>query len=557
MNPSPRYIVRELALPVDVVQKSETEALPRAVAQYLRIAEKSISALRILRKSLDARARNRPLWRYAVEFTSAIPLRHPRVSLAPTNPEKSEPPSEPGQAQQPLRGSSVAVVGSGPAGLAAALGLARKGYAVTVFEQGRPVGPRFRDIRLFVKQNRFDSKSNILFGEGGAGTFSDGKLTARTRNAYTEEFLRELVASGAEESILYLHHPHVGTDKLQFVVNAFRKRCEEAGATFCFETEVTDLVLEGSRCRGVIVEGKEIPFDTVVLAPGLSAHTLYEVLLARGITMQRKEFSVGVRVEHPQDFINRRQLGDRVDAHLTGAAEYFLTWQEEGTDKTSGSQSAYSFCMCPGGVTIPCADRPDALFTNGMSYSNRASAFANSAIVVPVDVASLPGGLLAGVEYQRRLEEDAFRLGGGGFAFPAQSVGAFLENRLDGLDGEPYPKTSFQKPLRWVNLKDLFEPAVSRALAESFQAFDKKLPGFIRHGVMIAPESRTSSPVRILRDAETLESVSTPGLYPIGEGAGYAGGIVSSGADGFRLADAVAPCPNPQDSTLRGVHHAS
>ncbi len=437
----------------------------------------------------------------------------------------------------------MAVVGSGPAGLAAALGLARKGYAVTVFEQGRPVGPRFRDIRLFIKQNRFDAKSNILFGEGGAGTFSDGKLTARTRNAHTEEFLREIVASGADESILYLHHPHLGTDRLQFVIHAFRKRCEEAGAVFRFETEVADLLLEDGNCRGVIAEGGEIPFDSVVLAPGLSAHRLYEALLARGVTLQRKEFSVGVRVEHPQDFINQRQLGDRVDARLTGAAEYFLTWQGE----TAGS--AYSFCMCPGGVTIPCADSADALFTNGMSYSNRASAFANSAIVVPVDIVALPGGVLAGVEYQRNLERDAFRMGGGDFVFPAQSVAAFLENRLD---EEPYPRTSFQKPLRWVDLGKLFEPAVCRALAESFRAFDRKMPGFIRHGVMIAPESRTSSPVRILRDTETLESVSTKNLYPIGEGAGYAGGIVSSGADGFRLADVVAPCPFP-----RGSNHAA
>ena len=522
-----RYIVREIALPLGT---AEDKALSKAVASYLRIAEKTVSHVRIVRKSLDARARNRPVWRYAVEFACSIPLKHPRAV-----PVKDAPPSEPEQIRSPFSGSKVAIVGSGPAGLSAAMGLARKGYAVTVFEQGRPVGPRFRDIRLFIKQNHFDPKSNILFGEGGAGTFSDGKLTARTRNRYTEEFLREFVASGADESILYLHHPHIGTDRLQFVVNAFRKRCEEAGAEFRFETEVTDLVVKNGRCAGVVANGSEIPFDAVVVAPGLSAHPLYKALLARGVTMQRKEFSVGARVEHLQAFINARQLGEKVDARLAGAAEYFLTWQNEAVG------SAYSFCMCPGGVTIPCADRPDALFTNGMSYSNRASAFANSAIVVPVDIAALPGGVLAGVEYQVKLERDAYRMGGGDFVFPAQGISAFLENRADTA---PYPKTSFQKPLRWVNLNELFEPAVSKVLAESFRDFDRKMPGFIRHGVMIAPESRTSSPVRILRDPETLESVNTTGLYPIGEGAGYAGGIVSSGADGFRLADVVAPCPS-------------
>lgn len=430
----------------------------------------------------------------------------------------------------------MAIVGSGPAGMAAAMGLARKGYAVTVFEQGKPVGPRFRDIRLFIKQNRFDAKSNILFGEGGAGTFSDGKLTARTRNQYTDEFLRELVVAGANESITYLHHPHIGTDRLQMIIAAFRKHCEEAGATFRFETEVTDVILDNGICRGVVVAGKEIPFDAVVVAPGLSADRLYAALAERGVTLQRKEFSVGVRVEHPQELINKRQLGDKVDAKLAGAAEYFLTWQNESVG------SAYSFCMCPGGVIIPCADQPDALFTNGMSYSNRATKFANSAVVVPVNIEVLPGGVLAGVEYQRKLEKDAFRMGSAGgvdFTYPAQSIAAFVENRID---VEPYPRTSFLKPLHWVNLWDLFEPAVSKAMAESFQAFDKKIPGFIRTGVMIAPESRTSSPVRILRNPETLESVNTVGLYPIGEGAGYAGGIVSSGADGFRLADIVAPC---------------
>ncbi len=518
-----RYVVREISLPMGV---EETKALPRAVASYLRISEKNVSDIRILRKSLDARARNRPVWRYAVEFSSATPLKHPRVAIS-----KIEIPEEL-ESRHFLPGLTVAVVGSGPAGLAAAMGLARKGYAVTVFEQGRPVGPRFRDIRLFIKQNRFDAKSNILFGEGGAGTFSDGKLTARTRNQYTEEFLRELVASGADESILYLHHPHIGTDKLQMIINAFRKRCEEAGAIFRFETEVTDLLIENGRCSGLVAEGREMSFDSVVLAPGLSADRLYQVLADRGVTLQRKEFSVGVRVEHPQELINKRQLGDKVDAHVTGAAEYFLTWQNE-------SGSAYSFCMCPGGVIIPCADQPDALFTNGMSYSNRATAFANSAVVVPVDITVLPGGVLAGVEYQRKLERDAFQLGGGKFTFPAQSIAAFVEKRID---AEPFPRTSFLKPLRWVNLWDLFEPAVSQALAESFRAFDRKIPGFIKTGVMIAPESRTSSPVRIPRNPETLESVNTVGLFPIGEGAGYAGGIVSSGADGFRLASVVAPC---------------
>ncbi len=516
-----QYLIHQIPLPVG----AEETALPGALAKFLRVPEKSLSGLKVVRKSLDARKRNHPVWKYSLEFASATSLQHPRLL-----PASAVGGNSPQGVAFSLPGPKVAVVGSGPAGLAAALGLARKGYAVTVFEQGKPVTERFKDIRLFIKQNKFDAKSNILFGEGGAGTFSDGKLTARTRNAHTEAFMKELVACGAEEEILALHHPHLGTDQLQFIVSAFRKHCEEAGATFRFGTEVTDLMVEARRCRGVVVDGVEIPFDAVVLAPGLSAHPLYTALATRGVGMERKDFSVGLRVEHPQAFINRRQLGEKVETRATGAAEYFLTW----SGKEAG---AYSFCMCPGGVVIPCADSSDGICVNGMSYSNRATAFANSAVVVSVKAAMLSGGVLAGLEYQQNLERKAFILGGGDFTYPAQTAAAFLEHRLDTGD---LPRTSFQKPLRWCDFNSLFDSVVAGTLAEAFRAFDRKIPGFIRHGLLIGPESRTSSPVRIVRDPKTLQSKNTEGLYPIGEGAGYSGGIVSSGADGFRLAEAVA-----------------
>lgn len=463
------------------------------------------------------------MWRYAVEFRSERPLKHPRVS--PATPAQPQVPA----ARRRLPGRKVAVVGSGPAGLAAALGLGRKGYAVTVFEMGKGVTERFRDIRRHVKQGILDPKSNILFGLGGAGTFSDGKLTARTRNAFTDAFLKDLVACGADPSIEYLHHPHLGTDRLQFIVDNYRKLCEAAGCVFRFGTEVTDLLLEEGRCAGLVAAGNEERFDAVVLAPGLSAHGLYRALAARGVALEKKAFAVGVRVEHPQALINARQLGERVDPHLTGAAEYFLTWQNE-----SGA-AAYSFCMCPGGVVVPCADAEGALFTNGMSYSNRASAFANSAVVAAVDPARLPGGVLAGLDYQLDLERRAYALGGGG-TFPAQTIAAFVEGRRD--EG-PMRATSFQQPLRWADFHELFDEDVRAALRDSFREFDRKIPGFIAKGLMIGPESRTSSPVRITRDPGTFESVGTPGLYPLGEGAGYSGGIVSSGADGVRFAVGV------------------
>jgi uncharacterized FAD-dependent dehydrogenase len=309
---------------------------------------------------------------------------------------------------------------------------------------------------------------------------------------------------------------------------------------------VDSILWEDGRISGVTTAAGAERFDALVLAAGHSSRPLYRRLAELGVAMERKPFSVGVRVEHPQEMVNHRQLGDRVDPSATGAAEYFLTYNGE----TAG-HSAYSFCMCPGGVVVPCADAADGLFTNGMSYSNRAGAFANSAVVVPV----VPGDLdawsagrsgaadvsmpvLAGLDFVRDLEIRAFAMGGGDFTFPAQTIRAYLENRVDAL---PAPRTSFPKPVRWVNLRPLFTDKIAAALAESFQNFDRKLPGFIERGLIIGPESRTSSPVRILRDAATLESISTPGLFPLGEGAGYSGGIVSSGADGFRLAEAWEP----------------
>jgi uncharacterized protein len=521
-----RYVFHELPIPPGFPESDLADALGR----YLRIKTLHFGNIRIVRKSLDSRKRNHPEWKYSVEFDYPGNLKHPKVK-----PVTESEAFHVGQTDGPVRlaGRRVAIIGAGPAGLAAALGLSQKGYAVTVFEQGRDVKRRFLDIRRFIKQNKFDPKSNILFGEGGAGCFSDGKLTTRTRTPFTAAFLQALVESGADSSITYLAHPHIGTDRLQAIIATLRERCIALGASFCFDHEVQKLWLENGTCRGVIVDGASLPFDGVVFAAGLSAHPLYEALRDQGIALERKGFAVGMRVEHPQSLIDQRQLGDKVDAKQIGAAEYFLTYQNVDRD-----MAAYSFCMCPGGVVVPCADSEGALFTNGMSYSNRASSFANSAVVVPVVDADLPDhDVLAGIHFQRELERKAFVLGGGGYTFPVQTMAAFLDNQID---HGPFPKTSFLRPMVWSNLRDLFPARLNEALKQAFLDFDRKIPGFIRTGFLIGPESRTSAPIRLPRTSETLESVNTPGLFPIGEGAGYSGGITSSGGDGIRLASVFA-----------------
>ncbi len=398
--------------------------------------------------------------------------------------------------------SEISVVGAGPAGLWAAYGLLLKGHKVNLYEQGKPVEERFRDIRRFLKSGIFLEHSNIFFGEGGAGAFSDGKLNTRSRTEFSQSVLGDLIKIGASKEIAYLAKPHIGTDRLQFLIKNMRKRILELGGKIYFENCLQDISVLGNNLNSICVNKKWLPCKALVLASGHSARNIYDMLSAHGVLLEGKSFAVGVRIEHPQSFINESRFGKGVDYKLTGAADYTLT-----------GNTAYSFCMCPGGVVVPCASEPNGVATNGMSYSRRNSPFANSALVVPCSIDK--SDIKSGIALQRKLEKAAFEIAGRNFSVPKQSAENFLAKKN--------------------YLHDFMPDFVCSALETALHEFEKKMPGFIKNGLLIAPETRTSSPIRIVRK-ENGESVSVKGIYPVGEGGGYAGGILTSAADGLRLA---------------------
>jgi len=411
----------------------------------------------------------------------------------------------------------VSVVGAGPAGLWAAYALLLSGHKVNLYEQGKPVEARFGDIRRFLKSGIFLENSNIFFGEGGAGAFSDGKLNTGNRTEFSQAVLGDLINLGANKEIAYLSKPHIGTDRLQFLIKKMRKQILELGGKIYFESSLQDISVQGKAINSICVNKKWLPCETLVLASGHSARGIYDMLYAHGVALEGKSFAIGARIEHPQSFINEIRFGKGVDYKLTGAADYTLT-----------GKNAYSFCMCPGGVVVPCASEFNAVATNGMSYSNRNSPFANSALIVPhkIDESDVKGG----IALQRRLEQTAFEAAGKNFSIPAQRAGDFLAKRTSNA----LPKSSCARPLASCDLHDIMPHDICLDLEAALYEFDKKMPGFIKNSLLIAPETRTSSPVRIVRK-ENGESVSVSGIYPIGEGAGYAGGILTSAADGVKL----------------------
>ncbi|SIN92745.1 NAD(P)/FAD-dependent oxidoreductase [Fibrobacter sp. UWB11] len=553
------YRYRELAVALE--KKGEVRL---ALAKTLRVNPEEIFNLEVERFSLDSRRKGDLRWSYNVIFDLKRKIRatgNNARGLIESEREIRSLDAEPGKSTVPMA-SHVDIIGAGPSGLWAALHLLRKGFSVDVYEQGKQVEERFRDIRRFFVDRKFNAYSNVLFGEGGAGAFSDGKLNTRSRNLFSETVLKDMVQFGVDESVVTFAKPHIGTDKLVLMLRKIRAEIVKLGGHIHFNTTLEDIEINDGRITAIklknvfaspgtmsgINSAKQSnastaishwqPCEALVLAVGHSARGVYELLHARGVQLESKAFAMGVRVEHPQTLINRRQLGN-VDTKITGAAEYFLA-----TPTLNKTSSAYSFCMCPGGVLVPCASEPGTLATNGMSYSRRNGAFANGAIAVPITAGAegfdIPssGSLFGGLDLQRKIESDAYNVGGKNYAAPAQTIKSFLAHQED----KSLPKSTYPCGLVQSNLWDWMDKTICKSLAEGFQNFDRKIPGFIDQGLIVAPETRTSSPLRIPRNNETLESVNTKGLFVLGEGAGYAGGIVTSAADGVRLAHYARRC---------------
>lgn len=514
----PRYRFQQLKVPLNEKDRPE-----RALSRALRLPPGVVKDIQVERLSLDGRKENGPGWSFNLTFRTDFPL--PDYLRVRRVPELSPPEPLEGEIQMDLP-AVVHIVGAGPCGMSAALHLARRGYKVHVWEQGMPVLDRFRDIRHFLKGGKLNSRSNILYGEGGAGAFSDGKLTARNQNPYTQAVLEDWVMAGADPSIRYHSRPHVGTDRLQFIVPKIRKLAEELGAEFHFGKKLEDLEIVDGCVKRFKVEGEWIETEALVIAAGHSARDVYKLLRDQGVKLEAKGFAIGVRVEHPQSLVNRAMLGDEDLVQYTGSAEYVLNCP--ASEEAAG---AYSFCMCPGGVLIPCAGEPGELATNGMSYSRRNTRWSNSGIVVPMNFGE-GQDLFRGIEEQEHLERKAFEIGGGTYSAPGQTIFSFLEGKVD----SELPMSSFPRGLVPFDHNHFFNAEIVEALKRAFIHFERWIPGFLEKGLIVSPETRTSSPLRVTRDAVTLESVNTRGLFPLGEGAGYAGGIVSSAADGVRFA---------------------
>jgi len=528
--------IRDVRLPFDHTE----DALAGRILERLGIAGHELVGFAIAHKSIDARRKNRILVVYTIDADVA---NEPELLLRFSDDNRISPtPSLKYQlpAVGNAGGPSPVVVGSGPCGLFAALILAQQGLKPVLIERGKDVASRVRDVYHFWREGQFEPDSNVQFGEGGAGTFSDGKLTTQIKDKYnrSRKVLEEFVKAGAPEEILYQARPHIGTDNLVKIVKHLRHTIISLGGQVRFETKLTGIHIKEGVVTGVCLNDSEIlETDTLVLAVGHSARDTFEMLAKLNIPIEAKPFSIGVRIEHPQSVINEAQYGRFASHPLLGPADYKLVHHGEN------GRSAYTFCMCPGGEVIASSSEAGGVVTNGMSVYSRNRPNANSGLLVGVGPRDFGGsGPLAGIGFQRKWEQKAFEIGGGSYFAPVQLVGDFLAGRPSRSLGGVAP--SYTPGTTLCDLAECLPEFVAETLRTAIVQMDRKLNGFAMHdAIMTAVESRSSSPVRIIRD-ETFQSPAAEGLYPAGEGAGYAGGIISSAIDGIKIAEAISGKPS-------------
>lgn len=503
-------------------------ALEEQAARRLKLKPGDLQKIKIVKQSVDARKKPGIRLVYSISCEVSNRLKIPKDNDIRILNDIKEEPICPGSSQ--LSGRPI-IVGTGPAGIFCALVLAQNGYRPIVVERGGPVEERSQRVEHYWKTGELDTETNVQFGEGGAGTFSDGKLTTRINDARCEKVLQEYHRFGAPEEILYKAKPHIGTDNLKQVVVNMRKEIEKLGGTVLFNTKMVDLLVKDGKVCGISTSSQgEIASNAIVLAVGHSARETFEMLHAKGVPFEQKPFSIGVRIEHPQSMIDTAQYGSAAGHPAVGVADYQLFCK-------LGERTAYSFCMCPGGIVVASASENNSIVTNGMSEFKRDRDNANSALVVSVG----PGDFgsrhpLAGIAFQRQWERLAFQAGGSDSSAPVQRLGDFLEGRAGGIGGV---KPSYTGSSRCADINDCLPHYVTGAMKESIPFFDRRLKGFgLPDAILTGVETRTSSPVRIPR-TENLDCTGFPGLYPAGEGAGYAGGIVSAAVDGIRIAEQI------------------
>ena len=525
---------QELNLTLSPEEAANDVIIKKIVAQQLSIKTSEITFVKILKHSIDARSRNIKInLKVDVYCNEEMPA---PISYKVNYPDVSNK-------------KRVLIIGSGPAGLFAALQLIENGFKPIVIERGKDVKSRRRDLADLSKDHIVNPHSNYCFGEGGAGTYSDGKLYTRsTKRGDITKILETFVAHGADSNILIEAHPHIGTNKLPKIIEAMRQTIIDNGGEVHFNTHLTDFIIKNNSIKGVVCNqletGSTIEFiaDAVILATGHSARDIFELLHLKNILIEGKTFAMGVRVEHPQALIDSLQYHCTINEvekkrEYLPAASYSLVHQALG-------RGVYSFCMCPGGIIAPCATAPGEIVTNGWSPSKRDNPFANSGIVVTTESVDLKNyqqfGPLAGLRYQQSLEKMAWNAGGQTQTAPAQRLMDFVNNKFSST----LPEVSYQPGIKSAPLHTLLPEAIAKRLQIGFQEFGKKMRGYLSNdAVIVGVESRTSSPIRIPRDNETLQHPQIKGLYPCGEGAGYAGGIVSAAIDGQKCANAIAANP--------------